>query len=94
MPTAANKTDLTGLALTRTERILVVALSYVYVAPILLAHGKALLDFFRGTAAEARRQIADEERVRRRLERRERAQRIVREDWERRVGAGDVLPDV
>jgi hypothetical protein len=69
--------NLTGLALTRSERILVVALSYLYVAPRIFAHGKRIINFLRGTSQEARRQLADEERVRRRVERRERAQRVL-----------------
>lgn len=81
--------DLTGLALTRSERIIVVALSYLYVAPLLFAHGKTLVNFLRGTSAEARRQLADEERVRRRTERRERAQRILREYREQREREGE-----
>jgi hypothetical protein len=69
--------NLTGLALTRSERILVVALSYLYVAPRIIAHGKRIITFLLGTSQEARRQLADEERVRRRVERRERAQRVL-----------------
>lgn len=83
--------DLTGLVLTRTERILVVALSYLYVAPLIFAHGKRILTFLRGTSQEARRQLADEERVRRRVERRERAQRILREHRERREREGEAV---
>ena len=76
--------DLTGLALTRSERLIVVALSYLYVAPLLFNQAKRFFTFIRGTSAEARRQLADEERVRRRRERRERAERILREHRERR----------
>jgi len=78
--------DLTGLALTPSERILVVALSYLYVAPRILAHGKRIITFLLGTSQEARRQLADEERARRRVEDRERAQRLLaayREQLER-----------
>lgn len=81
--------DLTGLALTPSERTLVVALSYIYVAPILFAQGKKLFTFLRGTSAEARRQLADEERVRRRTERRERANRILGEYREQREREGE-----
>lgn len=71
--------DLTGLVLTRSERILVVALSYLYVAPLIYTRCKRILNFLRGTSQEARRQLAAEERLRRALERRERAQRVLRD---------------
>lgn len=89
LPTSMPNRDLTGLVLTRSERILVVALSYLYVAPLIFAHGKRFLVFLLGTSQEARRQLADEERVRRRVERRERAQRILREHRERREREGE-----
>lgn len=81
--------DLTGLVITRTERNIIIVLSYLYVAPILYAHGKTFLNFLRGSSAEARRQLADEARVRRRAERRERANRILREYRERREREGE-----
>jgi len=71
--------NLTGLALTRSERFIVVALSYLYVAPLIFARGKSILAFLRGTSQEAQRQIAAEYRLRLALERRERAQRVLRE---------------
>lgn len=81
--------NLTGLALTRSERILVVALSYLYVAPIIFARGKRILAFLRGTSQEAQRQVAAEERLRRALERRERAQRVLRDYQESLARAGE-----
>lgn len=81
--------NLTGLALTRCERILVVALSYLYVAPIIFARGKRILAFLRGTSQEAQRQVAAEERLRRALERRERAQRVLRDYQESLARAGE-----
>lgn len=80
--------NLTGLALTRSERILVVALSYLYVAPLIFARGKRILAFLRGTSQEAQRQVAAEERLRRALERRERAQRVLRDYQESLARAG------
>lgn len=81
--------NLTGLALTRSERILVVALSYLYVAPLIFARGKRILAFLRGTSQEAQRQVAAEERLRRALERRERAQRVLRDYQESLARAGE-----
>ena len=81
--------NLTGLALTRSERILVVALSYLYVAPLIFARGKRILAFLRGTSQEAQRQVAAEERLRRALERRERAQRVLRDYQEGLARAGE-----
>lgn len=81
--------NLTGLALTRSERILVVALSYLYVAPVIFARGKRILAFLRGTSQEAQRQVAAEERLRRALERRERAQRVLRDYQESLARAGE-----
>jgi hypothetical protein len=81
--------NLTGLALTRSERILVVALSYLYVAPLIFARGKRILAFLRGTSQEAQRQVAAEERLRRALQRRERAQRVLRDYQESLARAGE-----
>jgi hypothetical protein len=81
--------NLTGLALTRSERILVVALSYLYVAPLIFARGKRILAFLRGTSQEAQRQVAAEERLRRALERRESAQRVLRDYQESLARAGE-----
>ena len=69
--------NLTFLSLTLSERILVVSFSYIYFAPRIFAHGKRIITFLLGTSQEARRQLADEERVRRRVERRERAERVL-----------------
>lgn len=60
MPTNSN---FTGLALTRSERIIVVALSYLFTAPLIYANGKKLLNYLRQTAAEARRELDEEDRV-------------------------------
>lgn len=86
--------NLTGLALTRSERILVVALSYLYVAPLIFARGKKILSFLRGTSQEAQRQVAAEERLRRALERRERAQRVLRDYQESLARAGEAAERV
>jgi hypothetical protein len=54
--------DLTGLALTRSERIVVIALSYIFVAPVIFANGKRLLFYLRAISQEARRQLNEEDR--------------------------------
>jgi hypothetical protein len=81
--------NLTGLVLTRSERILVVALSYLYVAPLIFNRGKKILNFLRGTSREAQRQLAAEERLRRAAERRERAERILRDYQEHLERTGE-----
>ena len=53
--------DLRGLQLTKSERIIVVALSYVFCAPLFWANGKKLVRFISQLSAEARRQIQEEE---------------------------------
>ena len=61
-----------GLALTKSERIVVVALSYLFCAPIFWANGKRLLSYLFATSPEARhrqRLQEREERRRRLLER-------------------------
>lgn len=83
--------DLTGLALTRSERIVVVALSYLYVAPLIYTRCKRIFNFLRGTSQEARRQLAAEERLRRALERRERAQRVLRDYQEHLERQGEAV---
>lgn len=50
-----------GLRLTPSERILVVALSYVFCAPLFYANGRKLLQYLSTLAAEARRQIREED---------------------------------
>lgn len=55
-----------GLALTKAERIIVVALSYIFCAPLLWANTKRLLSYVLATSAEAREQIREEEREERR----------------------------
>jgi hypothetical protein len=75
--------NLTGLVLTRSERILVVALSYLYVAPLIFNRGKKILAFLRGTS------LAAEERLRRAAERRERAERILRDYQEHLERTGE-----
>lgn len=61
--------DLTGLALTRSERIVVVALSYLYITPGLFQKAIRLYRYFylKHQIAEQRRLIADL-RARRRRE--------------------------
>jgi hypothetical protein len=53
---------LRGLKLTRSERIIVVTLSYIVTAPLIWANGKRLIYFLTNLAAEARRQIREEDR--------------------------------
>jgi len=57
--------DLNGLKLTRSERIIVVALSYLFCAPILYKNGKLFLQFLTGLSREARRQLRVPENRRR-----------------------------
>jgi hypothetical protein len=69
--------NLTGLAITRSERILVVALSWLFTAPLVFAYGKRIFVAIRGTPVER-------ERLRRVIERRDRAQRVLR-DYQARL---------
>ena len=55
-----------GLALTKSERIIVVALSYIFCAPLIWLNTKKLLSHALATSAEAREQIQEEEREERR----------------------------
>lgn len=57
---------LVGLTLTKSERIIVVALSYIFAAPIIWGNTKRLLAYLFATSAEAREQIRREEREERR----------------------------
>lgn len=52
--------ELRGLVLTRTERLIVVALSYLFCAPLVWTNGKKLISYIYGTTAEARRQVREE----------------------------------
>ena len=65
--------DLTGLKLTRNERILVVSLSYLFTAPVVYSYTRKLFGYLGALWQEARRQIREEdqleERRRRRTER-------------------------
>lgn len=70
---------LTGLALTRTERIIVIALSYIFCAPVLYKNVKKLYGYVKQTSEEARRQVDDEDRVRNRREQVERAEALLRD---------------
>lgn len=56
--------DLTGLALSRSERIIVIALSYIYIAPTIFANGKKLFGYLQAISQEARRQLAEEDLAR------------------------------
>jgi len=51
---------LLGLQLTRSERIIVVTLSYLFAAPLIFKNGKALIEYLAAIATEARRQIREE----------------------------------
>lgn len=53
---------LNGLVLTKSERLVVVALSYLFCAPLIYANGKRLLSYILSTSAQARRQDWEEER--------------------------------
>jgi hypothetical protein len=61
-----SKPDLHGLVLTRSERIIVVALTYLVCAPVIWTNGKKLFAYVYGTAAEARREVREERQQRRR----------------------------
>ena len=52
--------DLTGLKLTRSERIIVVALSYLFCAPLFYKKGKKLLHYLTQLSQEARAQLREE----------------------------------
>ena len=54
--------DLQGLVLTKSERIIVVALSYLFCAPLIYSNGKKILAYLLITSAEARRQVREEQR--------------------------------
>lgn len=60
--------DLNGLKLTRSERIIVVALSYIFCAPLIYGNGKRIIHYLRGLSSEARSQIREEDRQRDREE--------------------------
>lgn len=51
-----------GLALTKSERIIVVALSYIFCAPILCSNTRRLISYFLTTSIEAREQVREQER--------------------------------
>lgn len=53
--------DLSGLRLTRSERIFVIALSYLFCAPLIYSHGKKLVLYIASLASDARRQLREEE---------------------------------
>lgn len=52
---------LAGLRLTKTERLLCVALSYIYTAPLVWRIGKELVSYFNATIQEAQRQLRPED---------------------------------
>jgi len=56
--------NLAGLALTRSERIIVIALSYIYVAPVIFKNGRKLFGYLAFIWQETRRQLAEEDRER------------------------------
>ncbi|KAK3070450.1 hypothetical protein LTR53_010437 [Teratosphaeriaceae sp. CCFEE 6253] len=51
---------LTGLTLTRGESIIIVALSYLFSAPLFYKHGKTCVLYLSGIITEARRQLNEE----------------------------------
>lgn len=53
--------DLGGLRLTKSERILVIALSYAFCLPTLYRHGKNLAINLASLLEEARTQVRDEQ---------------------------------
>ncbi|CAK1367685.1 uncharacterized protein RHO25_013082 [Cercospora beticola] len=57
---------LSGLQLTKSERLVVCALSYLFVAPIVWSKGKKFCSYLYETALEARRQLREEDRDHRR----------------------------
>ena len=61
-PQAMPNPELRGLLLTRSERIIVIALSYLFCAPLIYANGRKLLSYLLSTSAEARRQVREERR--------------------------------
>ena len=71
--------DLTGLALTRSERIIVITLSYIFCAPLFYANGKRLWSYLRSTSEEARRQLREEDQDERRRERHQELVDLLRE---------------
>jgi len=78
---------LTGLALTRSERIIVIALSYIFSAPVLYRHIKRIYNYAKQISDEARRQLDDEDRVREEARAQvERAEALLRELEELRDG--------
>jgi len=77
---------LTGLALTRSERIIVIALSYIFGAPVLYKNIKKLFAFVKHTTEETRRQLDDQDRIR---DRGEHAEALLRDLEELRDGLQD-----
>lgn len=73
---------LAGLSLTRSERIIVIALSYIFCAPVLYKNVKKLYNIVK----QARRNVHDQERVRERREQVERAEALLRDLEELRDG--------
>lgn len=60
--------ELRGLVLTKSERIFVIALSYLFCAPVIYVNGRRLLAYFLST----RRQVRGEAEAERQAERRRR----------------------
>lgn len=71
--------ELTGLRLTRSERILVIALSYLFCAPLIYKNGKHLLIYIASLSAEARRQVRREDQERELDEQLQRIEQLRRE---------------
>lgn len=59
-------THLRGLALHKSERIIVVALAYIFCAPVIWANTRRLFSYLLATSNNAREQVLQEEREERR----------------------------
>ena len=55
-----------GLFLTRSERTIVVTLSYIFVAPLIYAGGKKILQYVYGITTESAREVREERQQRER----------------------------
>jgi len=53
--------DLSGLRLTRSERIFVITLSYLFCAPLIYSNGKKLILYIVSLASDTQRQPREEE---------------------------------
>lgn len=60
--------ELRGLVLTRSERLIVVAISYLFCAPLIYGNGRKLLSYVYRIYLESRREIQQEREEERRRE--------------------------